>query len=102
GFLDRGSVFFVGNVSNRPVHFFGTMGAIGFLIGLLITFWLLAKKIISISSNSPYRDVADHPLFYQSLVAIVVGFQLFLTGFVAEMVSRNSAERNNYHIEKVI
>lgn len=102
GFLDLISIFFVGKFSKRPMHFFGTMGAISFLIGLLITFWLLAKKMISISSNSPYRDVTDQPLFYLSLVAIVVGFQLFLTGFVAELVSRNSAERNNYHIEKVI
>lgn len=102
GFLDLISIFFVGKFSKRPMHFFGTMGAVSFFIGLLITFWLLAKKMISISSNSPYRDVTDQPLFYLSLVAIVVGFQLFLTGFVAEMVSRNSAERNNYHIEKVI
>ena len=102
GFLDLISIFFVGKFGKRPMHFFGTMGALSFFIGFLITIWLLVKKMIAISSHTVYRDVTDQPLFYLSLVAIVVGFQLFLTGFVAELVSRNSAERNNYQIEKVI
>lgn len=102
GFLDLISIFFVGKFSKRPMHFFGTMGAVSFFVGFLITIWLLIQKMIAISSHTAYRDVTDQPLFYLSLVAIVVGFQLFLTGFVAEMVSRNSAERNNYQIEKVI
>ena len=102
GFLDLISIFFVGKFAKRPMHFFGTMGAVSFFLGFLITIWLLVQKMIAISSHSEYRDVTDQPLFYLSLVAIVVGFQLFLTGFVAELVSRNSAERNNYQIEKVI
>jgi len=102
GFLDLISIFFVGKFGKRPMHFFGTMGALSFFIGFLITIWLLVKKMMAISSHTAYRDVTDQPLFYLSLVAIVVGFQLFLTGFVAELVSRNSAERNNYQIEKVI
>ncbi len=102
GFLDLISIFFVGKFSKRPMHFFGTMGFLSFFTGFLITIWLVAKKLIAISKNTPYRDVIDQPLFYIALVAIVVGFQLFLTGFVAELVSRNVPERNNYQIEKVI
>lgn len=102
GFLDLISIFFVGKFSKRPMHFFGTMGFLSFLTGFLITIWLVAKKLIAISKHTAYRDVIDQPLFYIALVAIVVGFQLFLTGFVAELVSRNAPERNNYQIEKVI
>jgi len=102
GFLDLISIFFVGKFAKRPMHFFGTMGAVSFFLGFLITIWLLVKKMMAISSHTEYRDVTDQPLFYLSLVAIIVGFQLFLTGFVAELVSRNSVERNNYQIEKVI
>lgn len=102
GFLDLISIFFVGKFSKRPMHFFGTMGFLSFFTGFLITIWLVAKKLVAIAGNAPYRDVVDQPLFYIALVAIVVGFQLFLTGFVAELVSRNAPERNNYQIEKVI
>jgi glycosyltransferase involved in cell wall biosynthesis len=102
GFLDLISIFFVGKFGKRPMHFFGTMGAMSFFAGFLITIWILMSKLMAISANEPYRDVTDQPMFYLSLVAIVVGFQLFLTGFVAELVTRNSAERNSYQIEKVI
>lgn len=102
GFLDLISIFFVGKFSKRPMHFFGTMGFLSFFSGFLITIWLLVKKLVAISNHTPYRDVVEQPLFYIALVAIVVGFQLFLTGFVAELVSRNASERNNYQIEKVI
>lgn len=102
GFLDLLSIFFVGKFAKRPMHFFGTMGALSFLAGLFITIWLIAEKLIAISHNLKYRDATDHPLFYIALVAIIVGFQLFLTGFIAELVSRNSPERNSYHIEKTV
>ena len=102
GFLDLISIFFVGKFGKRPMHFFGTMGAMSFFAGFLITVWILLSKLVAISANEPYRDVTDQPMFYLALVAIVVGFQLFLTGFVAELVTRNSSERNNYQIEKVI
>ena len=102
GFLDLISIFFVGKFSKRPMHFFGTMGFLSFFTGFLITIWLIVKKLKAISNHTEYREIIDQPLFYIALVAIVVGFQLFLTGFVAELVSRNAAERNNYQIEKVI
>lgn len=102
GFLDLLSIFFVGKFGKRPMHFFGTMGVLSFFTGLIITIWLIAEKLIAISQNLKYRNATDQPLFYIALVAIIVGFQLFLTGFVAELVSRNSSERNHYQIEKKI
>ncbi|MVN92896.1 glycosyltransferase family 2 protein [Mucilaginibacter aquatilis] len=99
GFLDLLSIFFVGKFGKRPMHFFGSMGVLSFFIGMILAIWILAEKLIHISNNERYRDATDQPLFYLALVAIVVGFQLFLTGFVAELVSRNSPDRNNYQIE---
>lgn len=103
GFLDLLSIFFVGKFSKRPMHFFGTMGALCFLAGTIIALWIIGVKLYHIAIHVRYsREVVDQPLFYIALVAIVVGFQLFLTGFIAELVSRNSPERNSYQIEKTV
>ena len=102
GFLDLLSIFFVGKFGQRPMHFFGTMGVLSFLAGFIIAVWLVAEKLVSIAHETPYRNVTEQPLFFFALIAIVIGTQLFLTGFVAELVSRNGSNRNNYQIEKVI
>jgi len=103
GLLDLLSIFFVGKFGKRPMHFFGTMGVLSFLIGTFIAIWLIAAKLYDISMGIPLkRDVTDQPLFYIALVAIILGSQLFLTGFVAELVSRSAPERNNYLVEKEI
>ncbi len=102
GFLDLLSIFFVGKFSKRPMHFFGTLGVLSFMGGFAITIWLIADKLIAIAQGAVYRNVTDQPLFYIALVAIIVGFQLFLTGFIAELVSRNAPERNHYQIAKRI
>jgi glycosyltransferase involved in cell wall biosynthesis len=102
GFLDLLSIFFVGKFAKRPMHFFGTMGVLSFMAGMGITIWLIADKLMDIAKGNAYRNVTDQPLFYIALVAIIVGFQLFLTGFVAELVSRNAPERNHYHIGEKI
>ncbi|MEN5194604.1 glycosyltransferase family 2 protein [Sphingobacterium faecium] len=102
GFLDLLSIFFVGKFAKRPMHFFGVMGVVSFLLGLMITLYLICHKLMSIASGAPFRDITDQPLFFLSLTAIIIGTQLFLTGFLAELVSRNSTDRNNYQIEKVI
>lgn len=102
GFLDLLSIFFVGKFGKRPMHFFGTIGVLSFLIGFFITCYLIFEKLMSIASGSAYRNITDQPLFYLSLVAILIGTQLFLTGFLAELISRSSSDRNRYHIEKVI
>ena len=108
GFLDLLSIFFVGKFGKRPMHFFGLMGTISFLAGFFITIWMLFEKLYIIHQNEkyhlhiPYRDVTDNPLFYIALIVIVIGSQLFLTGFVAELVARSAPERNRYQIEDVI
>lgn len=97
GFLDLVSIWFVGKFGKRPMHFFGMLGVVSFLIGLSILFYLSAAKLF-------YREygIADRPLFYFGILALIVGSQLFLTGFLAEMINRNSAIRNNYLIETEI
>lgn len=102
GFLDLLSIFFVGKFGKRPMHFFGTMGVLSFLAGFIIAIWLVVEKLISIANQTPYRNVTEQPLFFFALIAIIIGTQLFLTGFVAELVSRNGVDRNNYQIDKVI
>ncbi|WP_257656343.1 glycosyltransferase family 2 protein [Parapedobacter lycopersici] len=102
GFLDLLSIFFVGKFGKRPMHFFGAMGVLSFLAGFIIAIWLIVEKLISISNHTPYRNATDQPLFFFALIAIIIGTQLFLTGFIAELISRNGSERNSYQIEKVI
>lgn len=102
GFLDLLSIFFVGKFGKRPMHFFGAMGTLSFFAGIVITVWMLSEKLYLIAHNQKYRDVTENPLFYIALVAMILGSQLFLTGFVAELVSRNSHDRNNYQIEDTV
>lgn len=100
GFLDLLSIFFVGKFQKRPMHFFGTFGVFFFFGGAAVSIYLIVDKLINLANNIPHRQVTDQPLFYIALTTSIIGVQLFLTGFVAELVSRNSAERNNYRIEK--
>jgi glycosyltransferase involved in cell wall biosynthesis len=102
GFLDLLSIFFVGKFGKRPMHFFGTMGVLSFLVGMIIAVWIIAEKLYHIAHNEKYRDATDNPLFYIALVAIILGSQLFLTGFVAELVARSSHDRNKYQVEENI
>lgn len=96
GFLDLLSIIFVSKFGKRPMHFFGTIGLLSFLLGGGVSIWLIGEKLYRIANSLKVRQVTDQPLFYLALVAMIVGTQLFLTGFIAEMVSRNSSERNNY------
>lgn len=103
GFLDLLSIFFVGKFGKRPMHFFGSLGVLSFLLGTFMALWMIGEKLVHIAMRIPYkREITDQPLFYISLVAIILGSQLFLTGFVAELVTRNAPERNQYLIEKEI
>lgn len=97
GFLDLLSISFVGKFGKRPMHLFGTLGVLSFFIGFGILVYLSIAKTI-------YREygIADRPLFFFGILALIVGSQLFLTGFLAEMINRNSAIRNVYLIEKEI
>jgi len=102
GPLDLLSVTFITRFGKRPMHFFGVWGIIMFILGGGVSIFLLAEKVYRAINNLQYRNVTDQPLFYLSLVAIILGTQLFLSGFLAELVSRNSADRNRYLIEKKI
>lgn len=102
GFLDLLSIFFVGKFGKRPMHFFGSLGVLSFVLGIIMALYIMIEKKILIWNNLPYRDSTDQPLFYLALVAIVVGSQMFLAGFIAELVGRNATERNRYLIEKEI
>ena len=103
GFLDLLSIFFVGKFGKRPMHFFGSLGVLSFLLGTIMALYMIAVKLYHIAAHIPYkREITDQPLFYIALVAIVVGSQMFLTGFVAELVTRNAPERNQYLIEKKV
>lgn len=98
GYLDLMSLWFLSRFGKKPMHFFGLMGSITFLAGFVIAIWLIADKVISQAQGLKFRAVTDQPLFYLALVALIVGVQLFLTGFLAELVSRNSNDRNKYNI----
>jgi glycosyltransferase involved in cell wall biosynthesis len=101
GFLDLLSIFFVGKFGKRPMHFFGTLGVLSFLVGTIMAVWMIGEKLYNIAAHIQIkRQITEMPLFYIALVAIVVGSQMFLTGFVAELVTRNAPERNAYLIEK--
>ena len=100
GFLDLMSITFMSKFGKRPMHFFGLYGTLSFFTGGILTLWLIAEKIYKSAMHIPTRNVTDKPLFYIALVAMVIGTQLFLSGFIGELVSRNSSDRNKYLIEK--
>jgi glycosyltransferase involved in cell wall biosynthesis len=102
GFLDLVSLWFLSRFGKKPMHFFGFTGILMFLAGAVLTIWVIAEKLIQQSNGLAYRPVTDQPLFYLALVAVLLGFQLFLAGFICEMVSRNSSERNSYKIREEI
>jgi len=95
GFLDLGSIMFVGKFGNRPMHFFGLWGTLAFISGLGIFVYLTISKFFFDQTGMTQR-----PLFFFAILAMIIGSQLFLAGFIGELISRNSAERNNYLIEE--
>ena len=102
GFLDLISLWFLSRFGKKPMHFFGFTGILMFLTGAILAIWVIAEKLIQQSHGLLYRPVTEQPLFYLALVAVILGFQLFLAGFICEMVSRNSTERNSYKIREEI
>lgn len=99
GFLDLLSLWFLGTFGKKPMHFFGFSGLLMFLAGLVMTIWIIAAKLVHQAQGAYFRAVTDQPLFYLAMMAVVIGVMLFLAGFVCEMLSRNSAERNHYNIK---
>ena len=100
GLLDLISLWFLSRFGKKPMHFFGFTGILMFLTGAVLAFWVIIEKLIQQSHVVAYRPVTDQPLFYLALVAVLLGFQLFLAGFICEMVSRSSQERNKYNIKE--
>ena len=102
GFLDLMTIWFLQVFGRKPMHLFGLMGIFTFLIGIVITLWLIIKKLVLQSHGQVFRAVTDQPLFYLALLAVVIGTLLFLTGFIGELISRNSSNRNSYNIQERI
>jgi glycosyltransferase involved in cell wall biosynthesis len=102
GFLDLLSITFISKFGKKPMHFFGLLGTLMFLVGFFASAWIGFQKLYSMSLGDMPPKVTDSPYFFIALATMIIGTQLFLTGFVAELVSRTSSERNTYQIEKEI
>ena len=100
GYLDLITLWFLSKFGVKPMHIFGLWGSIMFLIGLCCVIGIGASKLYSLANGIPARLVTDSPYFYLALVGMLLGTQMFLTGFLGELISRNAQERNNYKIEK--
>lgn len=100
GYLDLLSLWFLSRFGKKPMHFFGMIGSLVFTLGFISTLIVVANKLYYILIGVRAPLVTESPYFYLSLVAMIMGTQLFLTGFVGELISRNAADRNNYLIEK--
>ena len=102
GYLDLITLWFLSNFGKNPMHVFGFLGSIFFIIGFFAAVIIGADKLWALSQGIPQRLVTDSPYFYISLTMMILGTQLFMAGFIGDMVSRSSATRNDYQIEKTI
>lgn len=99
GFLDLLSLWFLSTFGKKPMHFFGFTGILMFLSGFIIAVILIAAKLIHQAGGMHFRPVTAQPLFYIALLAVILGVMLFLAGFICELISRTSSERNKYNIK---
>lgn len=102
GFLDLITVSFVHRYKKKPMHFFGLLGTISFLTGFGITAWLIFEKIYGLSKGLKVREIVDQPLFFLALVALIIGVQLFVTGFIAELMTSNQSKEIEYKIDEEV
>ena len=102
GFLDLLTITFLSRFGKKPMHIFGVWGIVAFLAGFIISIWLIIDKVISQVHGLKFRPVTDQPLFYLALVTIIIGLMLFLTGFLGELISRSSSNRNEYKIKETL
>jgi glycosyltransferase involved in cell wall biosynthesis len=102
GYLDLISIGFIGRFGRRPMHLFGTFGTLMFLVGLFAAAWLGGQKIYFTIHSTPMPRVTQSPYFYLALTAMIIGTQLFLAGFLGELITRNSTDRNAYLIDETI
>jgi glycosyltransferase involved in cell wall biosynthesis len=102
GFLDLLTITFVSRFGKKPMHFFGVLGSLMFMIGFSLFTYITGAKLYAMFAAIPAKNIADMSGFYIALTVMVIGVQLFLAGFIAEMVSRNAYDRNNYQVEKEV
>jgi hypothetical protein len=102
GYLDLLSITFVTKFGRRPMHLFGGLGTVMFLLGFIAAAWVGAQKLINLAHGVKTILVTQSPYFYLALVLMIIGTQLFLAGFLAEMIARSSGNRNDYIIEEKI
>jgi len=100
GYLDLMTLWFLNRFGKKPMHFFGLWGSVMFLLGLIAIILVGAMKLYDMHHGNPYRLVTESPYFYISLTTMILGTLLFLAGFLGELISRNSSERNYYRIEE--
>lgn len=98
GYLDLGTLWFQNKFGIKPMHFFGLLGSLMFLIGFLAVLTVIILKLVSMGSSTFHFYLTNSVYFYLALTAMIMGLQFFLTGFIGELITRNSAERNNYLI----
>lgn len=102
GYLDLITLWFLAKFGKKPMHFFGLVGSLMFIIGFFAVLVVAGMKFHALANHIPAPLIADNPYFYIALLSMVLGTQLFLTGFLGEIIARNSSERNNYLIEKEV
>ena len=100
GYLDLITVSFMSHFGRSPMYFFGSLGTIMFLLGGGTTVWVIADKLYKQFNGLPLRAVTDQPLFFMAILAVILGVQLFLAGFLGELINRNSSDRNRYLTDK--
>lgn len=100
GYLDLLTLWFLSTFGVKPMHIFGFLGSIMFILGFISVIIVGASKLYDMYCGNPYRLVTENPYFYLALTTMIIGTQLFLAGFLGELIARNSSERNKYQIEK--
>ena len=102
GLLDLISLWFLSTFGKKPMYFFGYSGLAMFFVGAVIAIWIIVEKLVRQAHGTDFRPVTDQPVFYLALVAVVLGVMFFLAGFLGEMISRSSSDRNRYNIREEI
>jgi hypothetical protein len=102
GYLDLITLWFLSTFGKKPMHVFGFLGSLMFFIGFVAAFVIGAGKLYCLAVGIPQRLVTDSPFFYIALTMMILGTQLFLTGFLGDLISRSSQNRNDYQIEKKV
>ena len=102
GYLDLITVSFMSHFGRSPMYFFGSLGTLMFLVGGFTTVWVIAAKLYKQAQGLPLRAVTEQPLFFVAILAVILGVQLFLAGFLGELVNRNATDRNSYLVDRKI